>query len=144
MRKFITVHPEYSDMSPWTGRETADIVYFDRKRALTTHLVDKGYLDRTAWLTKKPLYMIEVKATTGHSRTPFYMSKRQYQRMQENTNTTLSPMVSPVIYLVARVSNVDKPNVEVKLYVDPEKLRQEGSLVFTGETWSVVPGPGAG
>lgn len=53
-------------------------------------------------------------------------------------------MVSPIIYLVARVSNVDKPNVEVKLYVDPEKLRQEGSLVFTGETWSVVPGPGAG
>ncbi|KAI8691937.1 hypothetical protein NCS56_00187800 [Fusarium sp. Ph1] len=144
MRKFVTVHPNYADMLPWTGRETADIVYFDRKRALTTHLVDKGYLDRTAWLTKKPLYMIEVKATTGHSRTPFYMSKRQYQRMQENTNTTLSPMVSPIIYLVARVSNVDKPNVEVKLYVDPEKLRQDGSLVFTGETWSVVPGPGAG
>ncbi|KAF4462555.1 hypothetical protein FALBO_10629 [Fusarium albosuccineum] len=143
MRKFVTVHPDYSDMLPWTGRETADIVYFDRKRALTTHLVDKGYLDRTAWQNKKPLYMIEVKSTTGHCRTPFYMSKRQYQRMQENSNTTLSPIVSPTIYLIARVSNVDKPNVELKVYVDPEKLRQDGSLVFTGETWSIVPGPGS-
>ncbi|KAF4452438.1 hypothetical protein F53441_4718 [Fusarium austroafricanum] len=163
MRKLVTVHPDYSDMLPWTAQETADIVYFDRKRALTNHLVDKGYLDKTAWQNKKPLYMIEVKSTTGHSRTPFYMSKRQYQRaglfensqcdmtvanglgvqMQENSNTTLSPATSPTIYLIARVSNVDKTNIELKLYVDPEKLRQDGSLVFTGETWSIVPGPGS-
>ncbi|KAJ4267510.1 hypothetical protein NW762_003617 [Fusarium torreyae] len=143
MRKFVTVHPNYSDMLPWTAQETADIVYFDRKRVLTDHLVDKGYLDKAAWQNKKPLYMIEVKSTTGHCRTPFYMSKRQYQRMQENSNTTLSPVVSPTIYLIARVSNVDKSNIELKLYVDPEKLRQDGSLVFTGETWSIVPGPGS-
>ncbi|KAG7413911.1 hypothetical protein Forpe1208_v008084 [Fusarium oxysporum f. sp. rapae] len=143
MRKFVTIHPDYSDMLPWTVQETADIVYFDRKRVLTNHLVDKGYLDKTAWQNKKPLFLIEVKSTTGHSRTPFYMSKRQYQRMQENSNTTLSPATSPTIYLIARVSNVDKTNVEVKIYLDPEKLRQDGSLVFTGETWSIVPGPGS-
>ncbi|KAJ0152697.1 Benzoate 4-monooxygenase [Fusarium oxysporum f. sp. albedinis] len=143
MRKFVTIHPDYSDMLPWTAQETADIVYFDRKRVLTNHLVDKGYLDKTAWQNKKPLFLIEVKSTTGHSRTPFYMSKRQYQRMQENSNTTLSPATSPTVYLIARVSNVDKTNVEVKIYLDPEKLRQDGSLVFTGETWSIVPGPGS-
>lgn len=81
MRKFVTIHPDYSDMLPWTAQETADIVYFDRKRVLTNHLVDKGYLDKTAWQNKKPLFLIEVKSTTGHSRTPFYMSKRQYQRV---------------------------------------------------------------
>ncbi|KAF4957230.1 hypothetical protein FGADI_3295 [Fusarium gaditjirri] len=74
MRKFITIHPDYSDMLPWTAQETADIVYFDRKRVLTNHLVDKGYLDKTAWQNKKPLFLIEVKSTTGHSRTPFYMT----------------------------------------------------------------------
>jgi hypothetical protein len=63
--------------------------------------------------------------------------------MQENSNTTLSPATSPTVYLIARVSNVDKTNVEVKIYLDPEKLRQDGSLVFTGETWSIVPGPGS-
>ncbi|KAK2934816.1 Histidine kinase/HSP90-like ATPase superfamily [Fusarium oxysporum f. sp. vasinfectum] len=85
MRKFVTIHPDYSDMLPWTAQETADIVYFDRKRVLTNHLVDKGYLDKTAWQNKKPLFLIEVKSTTGHSRTPFYMSKRQYQRRLTNT-----------------------------------------------------------
>ncbi|TXC00522.1 hypothetical protein FocTR4_00008130 [Fusarium oxysporum f. sp. cubense] len=74
MRKFVTIHPDYSDMLPWTAQETADIVYFDRKRVLTNHLVDKGYLDKTAWQNKKPLFLIEVKSTTGHSRTPFYMT----------------------------------------------------------------------
>ncbi|KAF5714682.1 hypothetical protein FMUND_7251 [Fusarium mundagurra] len=73
MRKFITIHPDYSDMLPWTAQETADIVYYDRKRVLTSHLADKGYLDKTAWQNKKPLFLIEVKSTTGHSRTPFYM-----------------------------------------------------------------------
>lgn len=81
MRKFITIHPDYSDMLPWTAQETADIVYYDRKRVLTNHLADKGYLDKTAWQNKKPLFLIEVKSTTGHNRTPFYMSKRQYQRV---------------------------------------------------------------
>ncbi|KAF4340028.1 hypothetical protein FBEOM_6067 [Fusarium beomiforme] len=140
IRKFITIHPDYSDMLPWTALETADIVYFDRKRVLTNHLVNKGYLDKTAWQNKKPLFLIEVKSTTGHNRTPFYM---RLLKMQENSNTTLSPATSPTVYLIARVSNVDKSNVEVKLYVDPEKLRQDGSLVFTGETWSIVPGPGS-
>lgn len=110
MRKFITIHPDYSDMLPWTGQETADIVYYDRKQELTRQLVNKGYLLERAWQDKKPVYMIEVKSTTGHSRTPFYMSKRQYQRvslvrsgilgcelttsfvqMQENSSTLLSP-----------------------------------------------------
>ncbi|KAF4976018.1 hypothetical protein FZEAL_7274 [Fusarium zealandicum] len=129
MRKFVTVHPDYSDMLPWTGRETADIVYFDRKRELTTMLADKGYLDRTAWQNKKPLFMIEVKSTTGHCRTPFYMSKRQFQ--MENSNTTLSPVVSPIIYVIARVFNVGKPNVDLKIYMDPEKLRQDGTHTAT-------------
>ncbi|KAF5535752.1 hypothetical protein FMEXI_10658 [Fusarium mexicanum] len=79
MRKFITIHPDYSDMLPWTAQETADIVYYDRKRVLTNHLADKGYLDKTAWQNKKPLFLIEVKSTTGHSRTPFYMNAGEFQ-----------------------------------------------------------------
>ncbi|KAF5691492.1 hypothetical protein FCIRC_392 [Fusarium circinatum] len=78
MRKFITIHPDYSDMLPWTAQETADIVYFDRKRILTNHLAEKGYLDKTAWQNKKPLFLIEVKSTTGHSRTPFYMNAGEF------------------------------------------------------------------
>ncbi|CAF3557216.1 unnamed protein product [Fusarium graminearum] len=141
MRKFINVHPNYSDMPVWTGQETADIVYFDRGRGLTKHLVGKGQLG-PSWLNKKPLYLIEVKSTTGDRRTPFYMSKRQYQKMGEYSRTLAlsTATTSPTIYLIARVSNVDNPNIRLDLYFYPSTLRAQGSLVFTPETWSVVPG----
>ena len=67
-------------MQPLTGQETADIVYRDQKCVLTKYLVEERYLSDN-WLDKKPLYFIEVKSTTGHGRTPFYVSKRQYQRV---------------------------------------------------------------
>ncbi|CAG7555872.1 unnamed protein product [Fusarium equiseti] len=141
MRRFIKVHPKYSDMQPWTGQETADIVYRDQKCVLTKHLVEERCLPDN-WLDKKPLYLIEVKSTTGHSRTPFYVSKRQYQMMQENRSEHQLRCAVPTIYMIARVSNVDKASIDLKLYVDPESMRLEGSLVFTPETWSVVPGTG--
>ncbi|KAK6725139.1 hypothetical protein SNK04_003944 [Fusarium graminearum] len=141
MRKFINIHPNYSDMPVWTGQETADIVYFDRGRGLTKHLVGKGQLG-PSWLNKKPLYLIEVKSTTGDRRTPFYMSKRQYQKMGEYSRTLAlsTATTSPTIYLIARVSNVDNPNIRLDLYFYPSTLRAQGSSVFTPETWSVVPG----
>ncbi|KAJ4027908.1 hypothetical protein NW752_000157 [Fusarium irregulare] len=141
MRRFVNGHPRYSDMQPWTSQETADICYHDRKCVLTKHLVEKGYLSQT-WLSKKPLYLIEVKSTTGHSRTPFYVSKRQYKMMQDRSADNQTHTVYCVIYMIARVSNVDKSNIDLKLYIDPESMRKEGSLVFTPESWAVVPGTG--
>ena len=29
----------------------------------------------------------------------------------------------------------------MKIYVDPNVMRQRGELAFTAETWSIVPGP---
>ncbi|KAG8677589.1 hypothetical protein FPOAC2_03723 [Fusarium poae] len=149
MRKFINVHPTYSDMPPWNGQETADIVYFDRGRELTRHLVEKRQL-RPEWLGLKPWYLIEVKSTTGDSRTPFYLSKRQYEKMGQYTDTsawcTVSTATATVpipIYLIARVSNVGKTNIHLDLYIYPATLRVSNSLVFTPESWSVVPGPNA-
>lgn len=81
IRKFVTVHPEYADMQPWTGRETADIVYHDTNRVFTQVLIDKNYLDAEDWVGKKPRYLIEVKTTTGSCNAPFFMSKAQYRRV---------------------------------------------------------------
>lgn len=44
------------------------------------------------------------------------------------------------VYLILRVFNIRRPNAGMCLYCDPERLRLDGGLVFTGETWSVVPG----
>lgn len=63
--------------------------------------------------------------------------------MKENSISTLSPATWPTIYMIARVFDVGKTKVDMKLYLDPENMRQEGSLVFTAETYSVVPGLGS-
>jgi hypothetical protein len=44
--------------------------------------------------------------------------------------------------MIARVFNVDKASIDLNLYIDPESMRQEGALVFTPESWAVVPGTG--
>lgn len=69
-------------MEPWTGRETADITYNDTEGELTSALIDLGYLDRFEWRARRPMYYIEVKATTGNLEAPFYMSKNQYKRVR--------------------------------------------------------------
>jgi hypothetical protein len=47
------------------------------------------------------------------------------------------------VYLVLRVFGVESQRIGMQVYLDPEYLRQNGQLVFTGETWSVTPGDGS-
>ncbi len=81
VRTYVTAHPEYADMRPWSGYETSDIVYVDRGGILTKLLIEKDYLSREVWEGKQPRYFIEVKTTTSRCETPFYMSRAQYQRV---------------------------------------------------------------
>lgn len=81
IRRYVTIHPDYADMEPWYGRETADITYDDRRGDFTALLIDHGYLDADEWEDKRPKYFIEVKTMTGPLGTPFYMSKHQYERV---------------------------------------------------------------
>ncbi|EQB58063.1 hypothetical protein CGLO_01742 [Colletotrichum gloeosporioides Cg-14] len=137
IRRYVTVHPDYALMEPWSGRETSDIVYEDVSKQLTSLLVRQGYLE-TRWLSRPrgPKYFIEVKTTTMSCETAFYMSKAQYQRMRNNLVTD----DSDTMYVIFRVYNLGQKDIGLKVYVDPETLRLAGRLKFTGETWSVVPG----
>ncbi|KAI1748144.1 hypothetical protein F4782DRAFT_384783 [Xylaria castorea] len=94
MRKYVIIHPEYTDMDEWRGRETSDITYRDVQSKLTTELIEKGYLARNRWEGKHPNYFIEVKTTTGCCETPFYISKAQYQR-----TTSMEPMTQAILYM---------------------------------------------
>lgn len=82
IRRFVTVHPDYSEMTPWYGREKADINYNDVNGDFTALLIDRGYLEADEWAGKHPEYFIEVKTTTGPLEAPFYMSKHQYERVR--------------------------------------------------------------
>lgn len=86
------------------------------------------------------MYYIEVKSTTRHCGMPFFMSKHQYQRMQDFSGTARDPPSANAIYVVFRVFNVGMGTPGVRIYVDPEEMRRRGDLAFTAETWSVVPG----
>ncbi|KAI1118839.1 hypothetical protein F5Y14DRAFT_397902 [Nemania sp. NC0429] len=138
MRKYVTVHPEYADMDEWRGRETSDITYLDVQRKLTTEFIEKGYLARDVWEGKHPDYLIEVKTTTGPCETPFYVSKAQYQRIQDNANGSES--TGNTIYVIFRVYWLGQEDIGLAIYLDPESLRRSGQLKFQSELWSVVPG----
>jgi hypothetical protein len=74
-------HPRFVDWPEWTETETADIVFPDRRGALTDLLIESGYLEYAAWYNKTPNYLIEVKSTMSNRNKEFYMSKEQFTRV---------------------------------------------------------------
>ncbi|KAF1822941.1 uncharacterized protein K489DRAFT_319943 [Dissoconium aciculare CBS 342.82] len=137
IRGRVRLHPDYADIEDWPGgRETADIVYSDARGDFTNLLIDSGYLERQRWSGATPEYFIEVKTTTSDCQTPFYMSKFQYKRMKDIHDSDQTRKV----YLVCRVFGLAMDHIGMTVYLDPEQMRLDGSLIFTGETWSVVPG----
>ncbi|KAE8310815.1 hypothetical protein BDV41DRAFT_566266 [Aspergillus transmontanensis] len=134
----VSVHPEYQDLTPWNGAETADIIYHDSNSALTNTLIDAGYLSNAQWQGARPTYYIEVKTTTGELETSFFMSKGQYRRMQR-TQIWPTDGFPDEVYIVFRVYHLGRDSMRVEAYVDPESLRLQGMLTFTPETYSVCP-----
>ncbi|KAF8859481.1 hypothetical protein BDZ45DRAFT_673240 [Acephala macrosclerotiorum] len=134
----VLIHPEYFGRDPWPGRrETSDLWYNDREGFLTRHLIRAGYLDGNVWSEATPEYFIEVKTTTGDCDDRFFMSRNQYSIMQEMA--LREGQVSNKIYVVFRVYNLGRDSLNVKIYVDPEAHRRQGSLEFAQHTWTVMP-----
>lgn len=80
IRHCVSVHEKYHDLVPWTGQETADIVFKDQASLLTGIMVSYGYLTWD-WQGKTPTYFLEVKSTTSSCDTRFFMSKAQVRRV---------------------------------------------------------------
>ncbi|KKZ64488.1 hypothetical protein EMCG_09530 [[Emmonsia] crescens] len=128
-------------MEPWNGRETSDITYTDSDGVFTSLLIDKGYLRAEIWAGRRPKYYLEVKSMASTWETPFYMSKFQYERMQNTSHGESSSEDLDSIYVILRVFNVGQDSAGMKVYVDPDFMRERRELSFPAETWSVVPGP---
>ncbi|KAM0556994.1 hypothetical protein ACHAPJ_005673 [Fusarium lateritium] len=134
IRGYAQAHPEYANIqSPTGGREIADLVYDDAEGTLTSLFIDNGYLTKEDWEGKKPKYLLEVKSTTGPCHAPFFMSKRQYQRIYDHQHD------ASTVYVILRVFNVGKASVQLRIYVNPAQLEEDDQLVFTAETLSVTP-----
>jgi hypothetical protein len=58
------------------------------------------------------------------------------QTMRTDRNVELE---EPEIYVVFRVYYLGKESMGLKIYVDPESLRQEERLIFSPESYSVYP-----
>ncbi|KAM0302573.1 hypothetical protein ACHAPM_004575 [Fusarium culmorum] len=140
IRSYVTIHPDYRDLQAWRGHETADLVYSDDEGHLTNTLIGCGYLDHDEWYGERPKYYIEVKTTTGPCSTAFYMSGKQYKLMQRVHQSD----DHSEIYMVFRVFWLDSDDISLCLYIDPEQLRQDESLLFKGQAWTVTPGPSMG
>ncbi|KAJ3494321.1 hypothetical protein NLG97_g4156 [Lecanicillium saksenae] len=134
IRTWVNIHPDYTDLQPWNNRETSDFVYDDTAGEFTAHLVDRGYLSSSEWGGACPKYFIEVKSTTSVCGTPFYMSGNQYDLMQSKHQS----QDRSEVYMILRVFGL-RGLLGMCAYLDPEEMRQNGQLLFTAPTWSIVP-----
>ncbi|KAF2797582.1 hypothetical protein K505DRAFT_372354 [Melanomma pulvis-pyrius CBS 109.77] len=129
-------HPQFKDWPDWTERETADIVFPDEHGALTYLLIQNGYLDYNLWYNQRPEYLIEVKSSLSDKNKEFYLSSDQYRRMQEYSTPLPSSTQRPKIYMIARVSNLQERDIDMRIYMDPETLRKNNKLRFR-QVWAV-------
>jgi hypothetical protein len=148
-------------MANWVGRETADIVYTDKTGAVTRYLRQnsEGSFPHEIpehWnFASHPIeYYLEVKSTTGHCSSRFYMSSGQYKRVYmlpqsifptelANTKIKMEAMALGAfqqpckVYVIMRVFDLTTPNVGMKIFVDP--IRFKGSkLDFEADQWFVT------
>ena len=79
IRDRVKDHADYSNIEKSSDRSAiADIEYLDLASKLTQILIEKGHLAEEIWKNEKPLYCLEVKATTSSNwQEPFFMSKAQ-------------------------------------------------------------------
>ncbi|KAL3476148.1 hypothetical protein BJX99DRAFT_270598 [Aspergillus californicus] len=140
IRKYASIHEDYADLLPWSGRETADIRYTDTEGVFTSLLITKGYLSES-WAGKTPEYYLEVKSTTSSVDTRFFMSDSQYHRMHTIGDTMSDSGNKSAVYVIFRVFNVGTGSTSLQVYVNPGLMEQRNELTFTAENWSVVPGP---
>ena len=80
-RKYVKMHENYEGMKQRKGTETADITYDDIEGEFTKLLIADGYLDESIWADAKPMYFLEVKATTKECATRLFLSKAQHRRV---------------------------------------------------------------
>ena len=53
-------------------------------------------------------------------------------------NHTKSSAPFDQVYVIFRVYNLGLDSVGVRVFVDPENMRERGELSFTAENWSVT------
>lgn len=45
------------------------------------------------------------------------------------------------VYMILRVFEIESEGqIGMTVYVDPEQMKLDEELIFTGESWSVIPG----
>ncbi|PMD37968.1 hypothetical protein L207DRAFT_431094 [Hyaloscypha variabilis F] len=137
IRKQVTVHENYRNLRPWQGRETADMTYNDTAGVFTKILIESNYLNKEIWANARPKYFFTVKATTEKCSTRFLLSNIEYQIMQQMKLTKDGP--SAEVYIILRVFNLDKDEIDMRVYVDPVGMQESGQLEFITKLYSVIP-----
>ena len=61
--------------------------------------------------------------------------------MKDLSNRASGSIDQDCIYVIFRVFDLYKDSIDMRVYMDPDIMRQRGDLIFTAESWSVVPAP---
>lgn len=73
-----------------------------------------------------------------NSKEEFYANTRCHRDQMQRKHSSED---RSEVYMILRVFGL-AGSLGMRAYIDPEELRQNGELVFTAPTWSVVPGNG--
>ncbi|UPX10550.1 uncharacterized protein EKO05_0001202 [Ascochyta rabiei] len=141
IRSELTGRFGFEDLTAWHGHETSDLVYKDDTGAFTEYLRNNCVGGFSPWIfetrnmqTSPVEYYLEVKSTTGRCGTRFYMSGKQYERMESMALDL--PKSRNKVYVILRVYDMLTPDVGLEIFVDP--LRFKGTkLDFETEQWYV-------
>ncbi|KFY76045.1 hypothetical protein V499_04130 [Pseudogymnoascus sp. VKM F-103] len=142
IRNQVAVHENYRGLIPWKGRITADIMYNDTAGVFTKILIEHGYLDGAMWANVQPRYFFIVKTTTEQCSTRFFLSKSEYEMMQQMRLRKYRP--SAGVCIIFRVFNLNKDEIDMCVYVDPIGMQESGHLEFRPGSYSVIPSASGG
>jgi hypothetical protein len=139
-------------LPPFYGSANAVFTYNDTRGQLTRAWF--GPEGNSAWLGRWPRYHIEVKTTCGEANEPFHMSKDQMITVRsvrsvinadggvyliicvcQASKFSERAKVSTDMYVIMRVSRINMPEPEYKVYADPHRALFYGQLQYVHDIY---------
>ncbi|KIW74784.1 hypothetical protein Z517_11554 [Fonsecaea pedrosoi CBS 271.37] len=146
IRHLVRAHKQYENVTRWTQREVAAMMYSDQNNSLRTLFRTRPLGDvfpdwAPDWLAaddeNPPLEcLFKVKTSLGPCETEFYMSPHQHDLMR-NSGDTKHNAPRRRVHCIVRVYNLLSNQIGISFFIDPWRFL-EGLLEFdTTDKWNV-------
>ncbi|KAL8711523.1 MAG: hypothetical protein Q9225_007104 [Loekoesia sp. 1 TL-2023] len=143
LRKRAEACPGYENIGSYEEAEVSDITYVDEEGEFVRWLQRLGYNLPPAWPERSMTFHIEVKTTVRGALAPFIMSAGQIEHAKRWTQQSSLASASPEgdsqsCYLIMRVYGILNLDRDMRIYMDPYALIQQGLLEQKARQYSIT------